>query len=308
MMISRTAPYLSLDDVFVEISDHRIRYSAIAFLVFIPVLLWAVIARPLYRSEATIAIEPGQEAAASTPGVLGGLASLAGVSLGSDSRRAMIIATLEARSTAVEFISSEGITRTLLGAQLDRSVGSWRARSGTDPVTPAYAYEVWKKHVLRVTDDQQTGLVTVAVEWYNPQTAADWDAKYLRFTDSLLRDEALRQAQSSIEYLNSQLSLTKAYEVRNSIADLLEQQLKAMTLAKVRGWYALRVIDSPAAPIRKSAPNRTLLVVLGIVFAAIAVFLSATAARLLESAASVRAARVRRPKSRNTEMVGANDS
>lgn len=274
---------LSLADVVAEIADRRILYTAVALVIIAAALGWAFFARPVFRSEATLGIESGSSVTGSGSFSLGGLASLAGLPFGTQSRREEIIAALQARGMAVDFISREGIAPMLLDARWDPERKTWVPRSGSHPINPAYAYEVWKKQVLHVSEDLHTGLVKVAFDWYDPDIAAKWNADFLRFTDSQLRDDALREAESSIAYLDSQMTLTRDVEVRRSIADLLEQQLKSETLAKSRTWYALRVIDPPAVPIKKFKPNRALIIVLGLILALLVVFLAATFRRLLRA-------------------------
>lgn len=278
-----SARSLSLAEVVAEIRKRRLAYSAIALAILLAAVLWAFLARPVFESEATIAVESGSTTGQSAPLALGGLASLAGLSLGGESRTAEIIATLMARGTAVDFISREHIASILLGARWDANSKTWVPPRGTRPINAAYAYEVWHGRVLHISQNLQTNLVTVQVDWYDPNLAAQWNADFLKFADTRLRDEALREGEASIAYLNSQLSLTRDVEVRLSIANLLEQQLKTETLAKVRAWYALRVIDPPAVPIRKSKPNRALICVLGLILSGAAVFLSALAVCLLKS-------------------------
>jgi uncharacterized protein involved in exopolysaccharide biosynthesis len=272
---------LSFADVVAEIRGRRLVYTVIALAILVAASLYAYLSRPVFRSEATIAIESGSGPTQSGSLALGGLASLAGLSFGAGSRVAEIIATLKARGTALNFISRENIAGVLLHARWDPNRKIWVLSSGSHPVNAAYAYEVWNRQVLHISEDQRTNLVTVDVDWYNPHVAAEWNADFLKFTDSQLREDALQEAEASITYLNSQLSQTRDFEVRRSIADLLEQQLKSETLAKVRAWYALRVIDPPAVPIRKYKPSRALIIVLGLILSGAVVFLVALAVCLL---------------------------
>jgi hypothetical protein len=274
---------LSIDSILTEIRGRRTRYLSLALIVVLSAVIWSLVVTPIYRSEAVISIagESGQMDLSSNASGLSGLAALAGLPLGQRTHKEEVIATLKARATAEGFIRQENLLGTLMDATWDPGTNSWKPRSGHRPVLMADAVERWRKQVLHVDDDRETGLVTVAIEWRSAQTAADWDNRYLRFADSRIRDYALHEAEGSVNYLESQLARTQEVELRRSIAQLLEGQLKTVTLARVRNWYSLKVIDEPHVPARRFKPIRTLVAALSAILATILVVLVAAVSLLL---------------------------
>jgi len=261
----------------------------VALTVLVAAFAWAFLVKPTYRSEATISVtsESGQSDLPSTSAGLSGLAALAGLPVGLHSHKEEVIATLKARSTAEGFIRQENLFGALLDAYWDPQTQTWKPRTGSRRILVTDAVERWRKGVLHVDVDRDTGLVTVAIDWFAPQTAAEWNRLYLRFTDSLMRESAQREAEGSVAYLELQLGRTQEVEVRRSIAQILEGQLKTATLARVRDWYSLKVIDPPNVPSFRFKPNRTLVVALGVILAVIVTMLSATASLLLSATPAV---------------------
>jgi LPS O-antigen subunit length determinant protein (WzzB/FepE family) len=72
----------------------------------------------------------------------------------------------------------------------------------------------------------------------------------------------IKEAQLSIDYLNDQIRITPYPELRAFFYELIQQHTQSMMLAKVRPEYALTTLDPPLIPEVKSAPKRSLIVIL----------------------------------------------
>jgi LPS O-antigen subunit length determinant protein (WzzB/FepE family) len=59
------------------------------------------------------------------------------------------------------------------------------------------------------------------------------------------------------------MSKTSLLEIRSSINDVIESQLKTQMMAKVREDYVLKLIEPPFYPEVKFSPNRPLISILG---------------------------------------------
>jgi uncharacterized protein involved in exopolysaccharide biosynthesis len=277
---------LTLDSILAEIRRKRGAYLALGVLVVLAATIWSLLVRPVFRSAALVSViaEQGRPDLSSGTGALGGIAALAGLPLDSRSHKEEVIATLKARGTAEDFIRQENLAGTLLGATWDARTNTWKRPYSFRPLVLADAVEEWRDHVLHITEDRDTGLLTVAIDWYSAPTAAEWNNRFLRFADSRIREAALREADDGMSYLESQLARAQEVELKRSIAQLLEGQLKTATFAKARSWYAIKVIDPPDVPIRKFKPIRTLVVALSAILAGILILLVASVRLLLRAA------------------------
>lgn len=173
----------------------------------------------------------------------GGLASLAGISLSDDSKKAESVAVLQSEALTQQYIQQNNLLPILYAKEWDASRSRWR------PVSPKHTPTLWtanrffKKHVRSVTTDSKTGLVTLTIKWTDPKLAAQWANGLVKMTNDYLRDKAIRESEQHIAYLDEQASKTDLVGVKQVIYELLEQQINKMMMARGSDEYALRVID-----------------------------------------------------------------
>jgi len=221
----------------------------------------ALLAEEWYRSEVLLA--PADEKSTSgLSGQLGGLAALAGVSVGGDDS-AEVLAVLESREFAREFIEEFELLPVFFADKWDAAAGDWR---GLDPEARPdirNAVEYFHDNVLSVRQDRRSGLVTLAIEWTDPEAAALWADTLVRRLNARLRERALKEAEANVAYLQSELAQTSVVTLQQSIGRLLESELQKLMLARGNEEFAFRVIDSAAVPKDRVRPNRPLIAVLG---------------------------------------------
>jgi uncharacterized protein involved in exopolysaccharide biosynthesis len=67
------------------------------------------------------------------------------------------------------------------------------------------------------------------------------------------------------QYLEDQLGKTADPLIRQKIYNLIAQQLETSMMAEVKENFAFKIIDPPKVPDKKTAPKRTLMVVLSLI-------------------------------------------
>ncbi len=216
----------------------------------------AFLSTPVYRAELVMA--PANEKEGGKLSVLagqfGGLASLAGVNLGSGGNNVdKVLATLKSRAFLVPFLREEKIPALYA-----------KSASGEAP-SLLEVYENFAEDVLAIRKDSKTGLVNLAVEWPDPALAARWANALVTQLNEHQRKAAIQQAQQSIDYLNQQLDKTTVVDMQQVIYRLIESQSKVIMLANVKQEYAMQVVDPAMAPEKPVRPQRTLILVLGLV-------------------------------------------
>ncbi len=186
---------------------------------------------------------------------LGGLASLAGVSVGLNSRSVETIAVLQSRELTERFIAQNRLLPVLYAKRWDARLGRWK------PMAPEKIPNLWKadryfkRHVRSVTQNPKTGLVTLSITWTDPQLAAEWANGLVRLTNDYLRGQAIAVADRNIAYLEGQAAKTEDVGVRQSIYLVLENEVDQAMLARGTEQYALKVLDPAAAPAEPSSPK-----------------------------------------------------
>ena len=214
----------------------------------------------------------------------GGLASVAGINLGGlgeQGKTAIAVEMLKSRDffgkylyemMLVDLMASEGWNRganvVVINEELfDMTSQRWVREVGSEfQVKPSVqeAHEAFVRGFLSVSEDKQSGFVTVAVTHYSPSVARDWAAKIVESVNEAVRAREVREAENSIAFLNEQSAKTSLVSLNEVFAELIEQQTKTVMLANASDEYVFQVIDPAVAPERKSEPHRALICVLGV--------------------------------------------
>jgi LPS O-antigen subunit length determinant protein (WzzB/FepE family) len=243
----------------------------------------------VYRAEVVITEvhDPGMGASLSFANQLGGLASLAGVTLPqTTSADQAAQAVLNSRYLVEEFIKRKGLLSELY-------------RASRVPPTLWRAVTLFKDGVLNIRRDTRKGITTVVVEWTDPATAAAWANEYVALANELLRTRALEDSNRNIAYLDGQLARTTDVELRKVMYSIIESETKTLMLANGRREYAFEVVDPAVAPEIKVSPHRALMTLIGL---ALGAMVGAAAALIFEKTTWYRP--VARSAVRNADTAG----
>jgi uncharacterized protein involved in exopolysaccharide biosynthesis len=216
--------------------------------------------RKTYRAQALIAPVAQNSGGAMNAlrNEFGGLAALAGIDLGSNAGgHEEAFATLNSGGLARDFIRDEKLLPVLFGEQWDAKARAWRTK---DVPSLEDAVQKFTGQVRTVEENLKTGLVTVTVEWYSPELAADWANRLVDRTNERLRNDAIRNSERSIEFLEKELAKTNVVELRQAIFRLIETQVNSAMLANVQREFAFRFIDRAVPPEMRSSPRRKVIV------------------------------------------------
>jgi uncharacterized protein involved in exopolysaccharide biosynthesis len=222
----------------------------------------ALLLPPVYRATAVIAPvdEESRGGLSGLVGQFGGLAPLAGVSLGAPDNTRQQIAILTSRAFTAKLVEENDLMPVLFAELWDPAAKRWTVPDDEMP-------DMWDAYrafqgIREVDEDPKTGLVTVSIEWGDPEVAATWVRLHIDTLNRYLQAEAVREAEKSIAYLMDQVDKTSNVEMRQTLFNLVESQTKKAMLARVREDFAFKVIDPPVAPDRRARPRRTLIVVM----------------------------------------------
>jgi len=220
---------------------------------------------PVYRAEVLLAPAAEDKSSASAlAGQFGGLAALAGISLGAGGGKVEeAIATLQSRIFTNEFIREENLMPVLFSDIWDAENKKWLLESPADKPTVLKAFKTFDS-IRSISDDKKTGMYTLAFEWHDPAQVAVWANQMVERINKHQKDSAIIEANKSIKYLENQLQETSDVEMRQSIFRLIEAQTKNIMLANVRDEFAFKVIDPAVVPEETIKPKKKLMAVLGV--------------------------------------------
>ncbi|NOH54474.1 LPS O-antigen length regulator [Vibrio coralliilyticus] len=235
-----------------------------------------------YQASATLVAASDEKSGglAAMASQFGGLASLAGINVrsGNTNTKSLSLATLESRKFINAFIDKYALLPILMATE------SWDKENNklvlnpelyngvhwlSDPdnselslePTAWQAYSVFKG-ILNISEDKDTGIVTVSITHLSPYVAQQWTQWLVKELNLWMKEESLTETNRNIEYLEQQLDRTKVVDMQNVFYQLIEEQTKTLMLAEVQDEYAFKVIDPPVVPEEKAGPKRALICIL----------------------------------------------
>jgi uncharacterized protein involved in exopolysaccharide biosynthesis len=263
----RTERYIDLGEFLRLLWARRWRFAGTVAVFVVGAATVAFLMTPVYRST-TILVPAEVETSGMGSllgglGELGGLAALAGLDLGSTGNPTVeSLAVLRSRSFTEAFIRD----RDLLPLLFD---GDWNAddKRWHDPENPpsmADGYKYFDERVRTVTQDARTGIVTVHVDWRDPEVSAEWANVLVDRLNAEMRSRAIERTNASVRFLEEELVNTTIVDTRTAISRLMETQINQRMLANVTKEYAFRVIDRalPADDDDPVRPRKLLIVVM----------------------------------------------
>lgn len=244
------------------------------------------------KYQADVLASPAEESKggglASLTGSFGGVAELAGLSVGTGGgARESAIAYLKSRAFIEDFIKEKNLLPILYSDRWNADKRKWIIDDPKKVPSLWSAYRLFSLQILTVAVDKKSGLITLSVVWKDRDQAVDWANDLIRRANAKLRQKAISEAELSLGYLEKELQKTSVVEVQQAIFRVMESQIKTKMMANVQEQYAFNIID-PAALMDEGAyvkPNRLMLLVLGFVGGGLLGVLAAIA---------LKAARVRR--------------
>ena len=277
---------IDLRELFLVLWDGKVWISAItAAAAAISVIV--VLSLPnIYESKALLA--PKSDGSSGGLSRLaaqyGGLASLAGVNLsgvggGDVSKAALAQEKLKSLSFFTEHLYSEVLVDLMAVDFWDAATGEvvidssaynqgtsqWvREVSFPRKAKPSAqeAHEAFLK-VITLSEDKQSGFVTLSVQHESPVVAKEWAELLIDRINEEIRSEDVGEAEASIAFLEAQREQTSLVSLDEVFAQLIEEQTKTIMLANVSKDYVFDIIDPPVVPELKSKPSRALICVLG---------------------------------------------
>jgi uncharacterized protein involved in exopolysaccharide biosynthesis len=234
------------------------RWGVIAFVIGCTVITGVVSFLIPKQYDAEIIISPvtlaSEKSFGGTGGALGsfsGLAALAGLSLGSDSKKAESIATLQSQALTRRYIRENNLMPILYADKWDAATARWK------PASPRKIPTLWKavqyfKKIRTISTDTKTGLVTMTIRWDDPELAAKWSNGLVKLTNDYEREKAIAESGRNITYLTQQAATTDVVGIKQAIYNLLQSEISKSMIARGTDEYAFKIID-PATVAEKAA-------------------------------------------------------
>jgi len=225
---------------------------------------YALLAKEVFRAEVLL-VPATEQSAPLLGGQLGGIAALAGVNVGDvgDGKDVEALAVLQSRKFARDFIEQFDLLPVFFEKDWDADTNRWLQKDPADAPDVRDGVKFFHEEILSVSEARSTGLVTLAVEWTDPDIAAAWAGILVQRLNDRLREKALQEAETNVAYLQSEMASTTLVTLQESIGRLLESELPKLMLAKGNEEFAFKIVDPAVSPKHRVRPKRALTAVIG---------------------------------------------
>jgi uncharacterized protein involved in exopolysaccharide biosynthesis len=124
------------------------------------------------------------------------------------------------------------------------------------------SFEVFKTEHLSLSEDKKSGFVTLSIKHQSPFVAKQWVELVVNEVNAFYRQKDKLESEKAVSYLNQQISMTGLSEIKQILAQLLQEETKKLTLIEANQYYVFDYIDPPAVMEQKSEPKRALICIL----------------------------------------------
>lgn len=275
---------IDLRELFSVLWAGKVKIIAITAVFAFASVIYALLVPNQYRATAVLApVQSDGGGLSGALGQLGGLASLAGVSIGggesSESQIAQQI--MQSWSFVEEFIADNDLAVEVYAAEdwdksqnqlsIDEDIydiekGQWLIDDDdTGELRPPTSWELFESFESRlaVSEDKKSGLVSVSIEYYSPKIAKQWLDMYVDAINMHMQERQIDKVSRNIEYLENQIEKTPIAEMQEVFYTIIEEQIKSKMLAEASPDYAFSAVSPSMVPEEKSQPKRALICILG---------------------------------------------
>lgn len=273
---------IQMEDVnFTQLLSILWRGKGIILLAMSAALLLGILYLHLttYQYTATITLTAAQSSSGDGNvglGALGGLASVAGISVGSSQTMTPFQLYAESATShqVAEVLAQDSrVMHTLFFAEWDEATTNWQEPDSAlrkiinivkvvigVPVAPWKAPETTRlqsylDNQINVEQDSKKPLVTLTYSHKDPEFALYLIQAINKTTDDLLRQQTLSRTSEYIKFLTEKLQTTSVAEHRDDIAQALSDQEKLAIFAQSNSAFAAQPIDTATVSARPTSPK-----------------------------------------------------
>ena len=124
------------------------------------------------------------------------------------------------------------------------------------------SFRTFQEKHINISQDKITGFITLTVKHQSPFLAKEWAELIITEVNNFYREKDKSGSQKAINFLNEQIAMTNLSEIKQVIAELMQQETQKLTLIEVSQAYVFDYIDPPAVMEKKSEPSRSLICII----------------------------------------------
>ncbi len=220
-------------------------------------------------------------------GQLGGLASLAGVSLPSSSSSDFTTFKFLLKSEVIadRLLSDETLIREIFASEWDNNSGTYKkppdgtlspykrsiktlltGQSSTEYAPPnSQRIASWLKGAFSLSEDHDTGFLTISSETAIPELMVSVIKRTTEETDRLLKQRYVTSAEQTVRFYQDKLQKARSQEHREALAKLIAQEDQKLMLASRGSEFVAEAVTEPTVSLFPTSPKNSLVLALSVV-------------------------------------------
>lgn len=265
---------IDFTEIFNILWDGKWIIISLTSLISILGVLYSLSLPNIYTSKATLAPVNPSNSISGAIGGYSGLAGLAGISLPTGSDNGNTAKALE-KITTLSFFEDNILPNIFLPNLM--AVKTWD--SGTNSLTyndsiyivdndtwtikpsAQQGYKVFSSQ-LRLIEDKKSGFVNISIKHKSPFIAKQWVDLVIDEVNAFYREKDKAESERAVSFLNQQIAMTGLSEIKQVLAQLLQEETKKLMLIEANEYFVFDYIDPPAVMEKKSEPRRSFICML----------------------------------------------
>ena len=276
---------INILDLYLIIKDKFLLFIAVSFIsFFVSYISISFLITEKYKSTSILSVTEVGSATSASIGGFAGIASMAGINIGSESNKAnKIVETIRSKDFLDFILNKYNLYPQLAAAK------SYDATS-KEIIYKSKMYNKknnewnldrkkrsYKPTLIRVHEDfyipkmnfyinKMNNFIYLEFQHPSPEFSKSFLDILIKELNYLFRIRDEENASKYIDFLYLELEKTNEINVKDKILDLIELKMDEMMLANVTEEYALEIIDNPYVPEEPFSPRKFLLSVIFTIF------------------------------------------
>ena len=257
---------LSLIELWKGLVEYKRLIIVFTALTTLGAIYYASTLPTIYKAE--VLMIPASGGGGGLSNRLGGLADMAGVSLGGSSAGAegeQALARLKTRSFLTNHIKEKNLKPILFASRWSEQGKLWIDKEPSD----REASELLLDMVTTSIDSKdKAGLVAFSLEWENPANPdkiADMANDLVSNMNFRAKQRAIVEAKNSISFLEKELEQTSILNSQTILYSLIEQQMGKIMMANIRDEFVFKIIDPAVVPKHAETKPISMVVFIGLI-------------------------------------------
>ena len=266
-----TAEEVTLTDVFIVIWESKLLIFSLTSLAAIISIFVALNSDPIFESTALLEYNgKTSQSDKASPGLLGGLSGLANNLMASnrDSESAIFsqeeaIAFLQSREVMYKFFKKYRVAQTLYPDIWDEKNNKWLDLDNIE-ITDWKLYSNFIRDFYKIKIDQVSKLIVITISFGDPVIAERWCRGLIDTANQEGKNYFNSKMDTRIELAEETLKVSDELVLQKQAIDFITSLKKQKIIENTKPNFLFSYIDEPMVAVQKAAPNRTLMVIMGI--------------------------------------------